>query len=115
LDIFKASLLASSYFSTNSNTDFFIAQLAKSIHTNDKSLEITPTIAAHAGSQYFYQEYYKFNRVGNRKDNGNGQDQQIGSTVVEIDEVNKFNILNIELSIPINYYHKSFIFHLFLI
>jgi hypothetical protein len=32
---------------------------------------------------------------------------------VEIDEVNKFNILNIELSIPINYYHKSFIFHLF--
>jgi hypothetical protein len=53
--------------------------------------------------------------VGNRKDNGNGQDQQIGSTVVEIDEVNKFNILNIELSIPINYYHKSFIFHLFLI
>jgi hypothetical protein len=60
------------------------AQLAKSIHTNDKSLEITPTIAAHAGSQYFYQEYYKFNRVGNRKDNGNGQDQQIGSTVVEM-------------------------------
>jgi hypothetical protein len=57
---------------------FFIgAQLAKSIHTNDKSLEITPTIAAHAGSQYFYQEYYKFNRVGNRKDNGNGQDQQV--------------------------------------
>jgi hypothetical protein len=29
---------------------------------------------------------------------------------VGIDEVNKFNILNIELSIPINYYHKSFIF-----
>jgi hypothetical protein len=45
--------------------------------TNDKSLEITPTIAAHAGSQYFNQEYYKFNRVGNRKDNGNGQDQQM--------------------------------------
>ena len=51
LDIYKASLMASSYFSTNSNTDFFIgAQLTKSIHTNDKSLEITPTIAAHAGS-----------------------------------------------------------------
>lgn len=51
MDIYKASLMASSYFSTNSNTDFFIgAQLTKSIHTNDKSLEITPTIAAHAGS-----------------------------------------------------------------
>jgi hypothetical protein len=29
---------------------------------------------------------------------------------VEIDEVNKFNILNIELSIPINYYHILFSF-----
>lgn len=111
LDIFEASILASSYFSKDSNTDFFIgAQLAKSVYTNDRSLEITPTIAAHAGSQYFYQEYYKFNRVGNRKDNGNGQNQQIGTTVVGIDEVNKFNLLNIELSMPINYYYKSFIF-----
>ena len=43
--------MASSYFSTNSNTDFFIgAQLTKSIHTNDKNLERTPAITAHAGS-----------------------------------------------------------------
>jgi hypothetical protein len=63
----------------------------------------------------FYQEYYKFNRVGNRKDNGNGQDQQIGSTVVGIDEVNKFNILNIELSIPLTTTINHLFFHLFLI
>jgi hypothetical protein len=95
--------MASSYFSTNSNTDFFIgAQLTKSIHTNDKNLERTPAITAHAESQYFYQEYYKFNRIVNLKDNANGQNQQISITVVGIDEVNKFNIINIELRIPTN-------------
>jgi hypothetical protein len=74
LDIFKASLLAS--ILQYKHTDFLYgAQLAKSIHTNDKSLEITPC-------RISIFLYYKFNRVGNRKDNGNGQDQQIGSTVV---------------------------------
>jgi hypothetical protein len=87
---------------------------AKDQYTNDKSLEITPTIAAHAGSQYFIKNITNL-IVGNR-DNGNGQDQQIGSTVVEIDEVNKFNILNIELVVyllttTINH----LFFHLFLI
>jgi hypothetical protein len=53
LDIFKASLLASTSVQTVILIFFIGAQLAKSIHTNDKSLEITPTIAAHAGSQYF--------------------------------------------------------------
>lgn len=48
--------------------------------------------------------------MGNRKGNGNGQNQQIGTTVVGIDEVNKFNLLNLELSLPIHYYYKSFIF-----
>lgn len=111
LDIVEASLTASSYFSKNSNTDFFIgAQLAKSLYNTDKSLEITPTFNIYAGSQYFYEEYYKYNRVGNRKGNGNEQNQQIGTTVIEINEVNKFNLLNIELSMPIHYYYKSFIF-----
>lgn len=111
-DILEASILASSYFSKDSNTDFFLgAQLAKSLYTTDKSLEVIPTFNIYAGSQYFYEEYYKYNRVGNRKGNGNGQNQQIGTPVVGIDEVNKFNILNVELSMPINYYHKSFIFY----
>ena len=46
--------MASSYFSTNSNTDFFIgAQLTKSIHTNDKNLERTPAITAHQNLNIF--------------------------------------------------------------
>ena len=113
LAVFEASLTASGYFSKNSNTDLFLgAQLAKSLYTNDKSLEIKPTFNIYAGSQNFYEEYYKYNRVGNRKGKGNGKNQQTTSTttVVGIDEVNKFNLLNLELNLPIYYYYKSFIF-----
>lgn len=110
-DIFEASVTASGYFSKNSNTDFFVgAQLAKSLFAFDKSLEIKPTFSIYAGSQYFYQEYYRYNRIGNRKGNNAGQNQQSTTTVLGIEEVNKFNILNVELSMPIRYYYKSFIF-----
>jgi hypothetical protein len=80
------------------------------LYTIDKSLEIRPTFNVYAGSQYFYQEYYKNNRLGNRKGNYMGQNQQSITAVIGIEEVNKFNILNAELSMPIRYYYKSFIF-----
>lgn len=111
LDFIETSVMASSYFSNNSNTDFFVGvQLAKSLYIIDKSLEIRPTFNVYAGSQYFYQEYYKNNRLGNRKENYMGQNQQSITAVIGIEEVNKFNILNAELSMPIRYYYKSFIF-----
>jgi hypothetical protein len=107
LNIFKTSLTASTYFNKNSDPDFFIGvHLAKEIHTTDESFEIIPTVSLYAGSQYFYEEYYKNNRLGNSNGNG-GQPQQTQNIV--INEVNSFNILSIELSIPINYYYKSFI------
>jgi len=111
LGFLETSLITSAYFSKNSNTDFFIgAQIAKSLFAIDKSLEIKPTFNIYAGSQYFYQEYYRYNRIGNRKGNMAGQNQQSTTTVLGIEEVNKFNILNVELSMPIRYYYKSFIF-----
>lgn len=107
----ETSLITSAYFSKNSSTDFFVGvQIAKSLFVMDKSLEIKPTFNVYAGSQYFYQEYYNFNRLGNRKGNNLGQNQQSTTTVVGIEEVNKFNILNAELSMPIRYYYKTFIF-----
>lgn len=121
LNVIKTSLTASTYFNKNSNPDFFVgAHLAKEIHTRDESFEIIPTLSLYAGSQYFYEEYYKYNRVGNRKVTGSGsgngsgfggsgQDQVVETVVVDINEVNKFNLLSIELSMPINYYYKSFI------
>lgn len=107
----ETSLLTSAYFSKNSNTDFFVgAQIAKSLFIMENSLEIKPSFNIYAGSQYFYQEYYNYNRLGNRKGNNLGQNQQTTSTVVGINEVNNFNVLNAELSMPIRYYYKNLIF-----
>jgi hypothetical protein len=103
LNIIKTSLTASSYFNKNSNPDFFLgAHLAKEIKTRDESFEVSPTFSLYAGSQYFYEEYKKYNNSGNGQTNGNANN-------VIIDEVSKFNLLSIEFSIPINYYYKSFI------
>ncbi|CAM3655316.1 hypothetical protein FLGE108171_08605 [Flavobacterium gelidilacus] len=112
LNIIKTSLTASTYFNKNSNPDFFVgAHLVKEIHTRDESFEIIPTLSLYAGSQYFYEEYYKYNKTGNNQiaGNGSGQNQQVEFVVIDINEVNKFNLLSIELSMPINYYYKSFI------
>ncbi len=105
----KTSLTASTYFNKNSDPDFFVgAHLAKKFETRDESFEVIPTFSLYAGSQYFYEEYYK---TGNKPiiGNGNGQNQQVETIILGINEVNKFNLLSIEFSMPINYYYKSFI------
>ena len=60
----------------------------------------------------FYEAYYQSSRLGNRKDhNSMGQNQTTQSSIT-INEATEFNILNIELSLPLQYYYKSFIFSL---
>jgi hypothetical protein len=110
LNVIKTSLTASTYFNKNSNPDFFVgAHLAKEIHTRDESFEIIPTLSLYAGSQYFYEEYKMNKKFGNSQTSGNGNNLgQVNN--VKINDVNKFNILNLELSMPITYYFKSFIF-----
>ena len=109
--ILEASLISSSYFSKNTNPDFFLgAQIAKSLFLIHKRLLIKPTFNSIAGSQYFYQEYYRYNRIGSRKGNTTGQNQQTVTKALVIDEVSKFSLLNIEISLPIQYYYKSILF-----
>jgi len=113
LEAFEVSLSASSYFNTNSSPDFFGGlMLDRTFYSSDKNFLINPSIAVYAGSQYFYQEYYSTSRLGNRKGQGQGSGVTEPSVVtsVEIAEASKFNILNVELSLPLQYYHKSFIF-----
>ncbi len=64
------------------------------------------------GSQKFYQGYYSTSRLGNRKGQGkgSGSSEPIEVTTLEIAEASEFNFLNIELSLPLQYYHKHFIF-----
>ena len=110
---FEVTLSASSYFNTESAADFFVgAMIDRTFYAADHKLLIAPSIAVHAGSQYFYQEYYSTSRLGNRKGQGmgSGSTEPTLITSVEIAEASKFNLLNIELSLPLHYYHKQFIF-----
>ena len=78
----------------------------------DHSHLINPSITLYAGSQYFYEEYYSTSRLGNRKGQGKGALGTATSTAtnVEILEASEFNLLNVELSLPLQYYHNQFIF-----
>lgn len=113
LKALEVSLMASTYFNDGSSTDIFTGLMLDRIFcSNDKSFLIDPSITLYAGSQYFYQEYYSTSRLGNRKGQGQGSGNfnSTLSTAVEIQEASKFNILNVELSLPLQYYHKQFIF-----
>jgi len=113
LDAFEITLTASSYFNKESSADIFTGLiLDRTFYTADNSLLINPSIAIYAGSQYFYQEYYSTSRLGSRKGQGKGSSvtEPSISTNVEIKEASEFSLLNIELSLPLQYYHKQFIF-----
>lgn len=108
---FKISLNASGYINNDESLDLFAGfQLDNSFYFLDDDFIIKPTFCFYAGSQYFYQEYYK-NNSGNQNGNNNQGNPPI-SSLVRIEEVEKFNVLNIEVSLPIQYRHNSFIFSL---
>ena len=113
LKAFEVSLSASSYFNRESSADFFVgAMIDRTFYTADNDFLIAPSLSVNAGSQYFYQEYYGTSRLGNRKGQGKGSmvSEPTMATTVRIEEASKFNLLNIELSLPLQYYHKQFIF-----
>lgn len=113
LQLIDLSLLASTFFNNGSSPDIFAGlMIDKVIYSNDNSFMIDPSITFYAGSQYFYQEYYNTSRLGNRKGDGAGpgNSQPPVTTLVEINEASKFQILNIELSLPMQYQHNHFIF-----
>ncbi|WP_273568548.1 hypothetical protein [Maribacter halichondriae] len=115
LKALELSLSASSYFNNNSSPDIFIGFMAdRTFYAAENKLLINPRISLYAGSQYFYQEYYSTSRLGNRKGQGKGSGVTEPSVVtsVEIAEASEFNFLNMELSLPLQLYHKQFIFSL---
>ncbi|WP_036381960.1 hypothetical protein [Muricauda sp. MAR_2010_75] len=109
----ELSVYVSSYFNKNSSPDIFMGLLMDhTFYAFNRSLLITPRASVFAGSQYFYQEYYSTSRLGNRKGQGKGagSTEPIETTTVEIAEASEFNLLNLELSIPLQYHHNHFIF-----
>jgi len=114
----EISLYASSYFNKNSNPDIFLgAILDRTFYAMDQHLLIAPRFSVFAGSQYFYEEYYTTSRLGNRKSGSGGQGSGQGGatdsgtevTTVQISEASEFNVLNMELSLPIQYHFDQFI------
>jgi len=111
LKALEVSLLASTFFNDGSSTDIFGGlMLDRTFYTNDNSFLINPSISVYAGSQYFYEAYYGTSRLGNRKGQGTGASEPSVATAVKIAEASKLNILNVELSLPVQYYHEHFIF-----
>ena len=112
LNIMDVSLLASTFFNNGSSADIFAGlMLDKPIYSSDRSFVIDPSLKIYAGSQYFYEEYYNTSRLGNRKGQGagSGNTQPLFTNLVEIKEASKFQVLNIEVGLPMQYQHKHFI------
>lgn len=113
LKALELSVYVGSYFNKNSSPDIFLGLLVDhTFHAFDRSLLMTPRASLFAGSQYFYQEYYSTSRLGNRKGQGKGSGGtgSMETTKVEIVEASEFKLLNMELSLPLQYHHKHFIF-----
>ncbi|MCK0192017.1 hypothetical protein [Arenibacter sp. F20364] len=113
LKALEVSLSASTYFNNGGSPDIFGGlMLDRTFYAFDTNLLIDPRVSFYMGSQYFYQEYYSTSRLGNRKGQGkgSGSSETITITSVEVAEASEFNFLNVELSLPVQYYNKHFIF-----
>ncbi|WP_372792438.1 hypothetical protein [Lutibacter sp.] len=112
--IVNVSLAASSYFSNNNNTDFFLSsEISHDFITSDKSFQVSPTAGIYLGSQNFYEEYYIYNRFGSRSGQGHGSGSTTTietTTEVVIQESENFDIMAIEFSLPMWYTNNSFTF-----
>ncbi|ARV16886.1 hypothetical protein BTO07_10505 [Polaribacter sp. SA4-12] len=113
-DVIEFGLMAITFFSNDSNTDFIlISEFSKDFITNNQKFQLSPTIGASFGSQNFYEQYYSNTQFGNGKNQGQGQggsDNVIVQNNIQINESEKFNLMAIELSLPIWYVHKSYAF-----
>mgnify|MGYP006995571721 CR=1 FL=1 len=106
--IANVSLAASSFFSKNNNTDFFLSsEISHDFITSDKLFQISPTAGIYLGSQNFYEEYYIYNRFGSRSGPGHGTGSTETATEVVMQESEKFDIMAIEFSLPMWYTVKS--------
>ncbi|OZV69692.1 hypothetical protein [Winogradskyella aurantia] len=112
-DIITLGLSASSFFNTDSSTDFFLSSEVRHdfMTTNDK-FQFSPTIGIYFGTQNFYEQYFVNNRFGNGRGQSSGQGQTpldtLQSSSVVLNESDQFNLMSVEFSLPIWYTYKSY-------
>ena len=101
LDIVDLSLLAGSYFNDNGSSDFFMySDLSHDLMILRNKLQISPTLGIYLGSQNFYVEYYKKKQT----DHGNNNQTNTNTTILEND---KFDLMAIEIGVPVWYNSES--------
>ena len=108
----ETSLSLSAYFNSGDSPDFFTGvMLSRDLVTSDKQWMFRPSVSAYAGTQYFYEAYYNTSRLGNRKGSGRGTGsaEPVNQTL-SLAEVEKFKLLNLEVSLPIHFFTGHFIF-----
>lgn len=114
---FKAfMILTDASMGISSNTDFFLGmELSRMFYTLRNRLIITPSLYTNFGTQRYYNEYYtqRSTTTGSGMD-GKGHGQGAGSgnggagsttpvTNIEIQESEKFQVLDYELGLQISY------------
>ena len=107
----ETSLSLSTYFNNGDSPDFFTGiMLSRDLITSDKHWMFRPSFSAYAGTQYFYEAYYNTSRLGNRKGSGRGTGSGgAASESLTLAEVEKFKLLNLEISLPIHFFQGHFI------
>lgn len=111
-EVLNAEISASTYFNKNSSSDFFLTfGLSHDFFSRNNKFQISPDLEVNLGSQNFYQEYY------NKIVKGTGSGAMSGNplntdTIITIQENEKFNLMSIELSMPMwyNYMAATFLF-----
>jgi hypothetical protein len=107
----EVSLSMNGFFNKSSSADIFGEfMLSKTLYLDDKNFLMNPSFSLSAGTQNFYEAYYRTSRLGNRKGKDSGGQNQTNDSNIKISKATEFNLLNLELSLPFQYYHKSFIF-----
>jgi hypothetical protein len=112
-DIITSGISASSYFNSDSSTDFFLSSEVRHdfITTNEK-FQFSPAIGIYFGTQNFYEQYFVNNRFGNGRGQSSGQGQAPSDTLqptsIVLNESDQFNLMSIEFSLPIWYTYKSY-------
>jgi len=111
-NIVNLSLIASTYFSKNSNSDFFLSsEISHDFISSDTKFQISPTAGIYFGTQNFYEDYYiqrQITKSGGGTGSGSGMGGDNVITKLSIQESEKFNLMAYELSLPMWYTNNSF-------
>jgi len=114
-DVFNLSLTASNYFNDKGSSDFIMStEISHDFVIANSTVQISPALGFNFGSQNFYEAYYINKKYGGGSGSGNGNGSgsgqsgsEITTTIVSVQESEKFNLLSVELSSPIWYSNKS--------